>query len=352
MVSRILENEIESCSCPVCSLCNSPGELIYSQQTDRLYGVPGYWGFKECTNPICGLIWLDPMPLENELYKTYRNYYTHQDITGGATILHRVYHSLSEGYLALFHGFDKGDCPTWKKIAGVLLIFFPGLRSEQSLSVMDLNNNEKGKLLEIGCGNGNMLRFFHEMGWDVEGVDFDPEAVKTARKKDIEVYPGTIEEQNYSDNTFDIIVMNHLIEHIKNPISFLQECHRILRPGGQLVVITPNSHSFGHKKFKSAWRGLEPPRHLNIFSPYSMYNLLQRTGFKEIKLKTEVRIANYIFSVSKMLEQNTTDIDQSTNHLIIKKIWARMFRFTEWLALFYNPEFGEEIVVKAKKQGL
>lgn len=347
-MENIINQEILTTPRPRCAVCGSAGIPLYNNQRDRLFGAPGYWSSRRCLNPKCGLIWLDPMPLESEIHKAYSNYYTHQDIITRKTLIRRIYQAMSEGYLAHFYGFNKQECSKWKKALGMLLLLFPGRRSEQNLKVMYLHNHQKGRLLEIGCGSGTTLNYFQEMGWEVEGVDFDPEAVEVAKMKGITVYQGTLEDQRYSYNTFDVITMNHLIEHVFDPVKLLHECHRILKPGGQLVIVTPNSESWGHKKFKSNWRGLEPPRHLNIFTPLSLFNITQRVGFRNTRVQTEIRIATFIFLVSRDLLRYD-NVNRDKKYSLQIRIWAQTNRFFEWIRLLINPQVGEEIVVRATK---
>src|SRR5690348_6884927 len=70
--------EIRSRSCPNCYLCKASGKLLYEGLTDRLFDAPGSWSLKLCPNPSCGLIWLDPMPIESDIAKAYERYYTHE----------------------------------------------------------------------------------------------------------------------------------------------------------------------------------------------------------------------------------------------------------------------------------
>src|SRR5438067_13139735 len=63
-----------------CFLCQSEGRPLHTNLRDRLFGAPGRWTFTQCLNPACGLVWLDPMPLESELWKAYHTYYTHEPL--------------------------------------------------------------------------------------------------------------------------------------------------------------------------------------------------------------------------------------------------------------------------------
>ena len=62
-----------------CCLCGRAGQFLYSAQPDRLFGAAGSWNLKQCSNRVCGLIWLDPMPLAEDIGKAYASYYTHAE---------------------------------------------------------------------------------------------------------------------------------------------------------------------------------------------------------------------------------------------------------------------------------
>src|SRR5208283_2932444 len=69
--------EIRSFPCPKCYLCGADGEPLYAGLRDRLFNAPGEWGLKRCPNSECGLVWLDPMPLEEDIGIAYESYFTH-----------------------------------------------------------------------------------------------------------------------------------------------------------------------------------------------------------------------------------------------------------------------------------
>jgi len=136
-----------------------------------------------------------------------------------------------------------------------------------------------------------------KLGWQVEGVDFDPKAVQVARSNGLDVYAGSLEEQGLPSNTYDAIVMAHVIEHVHNPVQLLTECYRILKPVGKLIVITPNADGMGHAVFGRKWRGLEPPRHLHIFNPASLSALVKLSGFAGLTCRSH-GMGRYIIAAS------------------------------------------------------
>lgn len=81
-------------------------------------------------------------------------------------------------------------------------------------------------------------------------------------------------------------MMSHVIEHVPSPVELLAECRRILKKGGVLVALTPNADSATHKHYGQNWRGLETPRHLQIFTRNSLANIAGSAGFAHVETFT------------------------------------------------------------------
>ena len=104
-----------------------------------------------------------------------------------------------------------------------------------------LKADDRGRLLDVGSGNGLFLHQMKRLGGAVAGVELDGRAASVARAKfGLEVFEGPLEEATFPDEYFDAITMNHVIEHVLDPVGLLKECRRVLRPGGKLVVTTLN----------------------------------------------------------------------------------------------------------------
>lgn len=345
-----MNEEIRVQEAPSCLLCGTDGVSLYWSLRDRLFDAPGEWHVKKCPNSACGLLWLDPMPSEEDLWKAYRNYYTHQadKPLPPDTWPRRAYQDVKQGYLACKYGYDRETTPLWKRLFGFLLYLAPARRTYLDFNVMYLPAQPQGRLLDVGCGSGALIEMMHSMGWSAEGVDNDAVAVKHARSKGLRVNLGTLEAQEYPENHFDAVTMSHMIEHVHDPLRLLSECHRILKPGGRFVVVTPNGKSWGHKLFKEAWRGLEPPRHLHVFTPLALRHLAEKTGFSKLSVSTTVREADGLFVMSRAIQQTGTYVYGSPQSGSVR-IWAWGVQAAERAALKVRPDAGEEIVLMAAK---
>ena len=148
------------------------------------------------------------------------------------------------------------EAATWpQKLAGLLLYLHPGYRLQAEFSVMQLPARPGGRVLDIGCGAGWLTAFLGSLGWEAMGIDVDPETVKAVRSRGLDVRLGTLEDQGFPADYFDAIVMNHVIEHIHDPLEHLRECYRVLKKGGVLSLATPNIASLGHERFRQYWVG-------------------------------------------------------------------------------------------------
>src|ERR1700733_451343 len=92
-------------SCTTCAVCGTSGKTLYEGLKDVLFGAQGEWAIKKCANTNCGLLWLDPMPLADEIHKAYAAYPTHQDALERRGVLSRLYRHAQTGYRARRFGF-------------------------------------------------------------------------------------------------------------------------------------------------------------------------------------------------------------------------------------------------------
>lgn len=327
-----------------CAVCGSPGEIAYSGLRDRLFGVAGEWSLRCCRNHNCGLFWLDPMPIDEDLPRLYESYYTHSQAISESAGLRRL---IKHSYWAVRYGDGVGVGLRARLIAGLVRLA-PGLSSELNQGIFELPLTRGGRLLEIGCGNGSAMRRMAELGWVVQGVDFDETAVQLARSCGLDVRLGGLEAQDYPSASFDAVVMSHVFEHVPDPRALLTECRRIVKPGGRLVSITPNVSSWGHKIFGRDWLPLDPPRHLHLFTSASLRKLAGVAGWHSVVVKTSIANAFATIQASYRLRRDGK-FNMAASSGNPGDIDLRMFQAAAALRHWFLPESGEELVLHATR---
>jgi len=299
-------NEIQTRPCPACPVCGSTGSQLYHELTDRLFDVPGTWSICKCDNPVCGTLWLDPMPVEADLPKLYASYFTHQDapLKTERNLPQRLLDRIRAAYLYARYGYEPHTRSLMDRLLGRIAYIHPVWRGGVDASVFYLHAKPGGRLLEVGCGSGAALQSMQQKGWQVTGLDFDEGAVNNARSKGLDVRHGQLSAQGFSDGGFDVVAMSHVIEHVPSPSELLAECHRILKPGGVLVALTPNADSSLHRCHGRHWLSLDPPRHLQIFTSASLSCLAARAGYARVETFTSMHGFIYVDLASAELAAN------------------------------------------------
>ena len=117
------------------------------------------------------------------------------------------------------------------------------------------------------------------LGWEAEGLEPDPAAAERSRAHGVPVTMAALEDESFTPESFDALTMSHVIEHVHDPGAALETCRRLLRPGGTLWLATPNLAGMGHTFFGRDWLGLDPPRHLVLFTRESLVGAVERAGF-------------------------------------------------------------------------
>jgi len=138
-----------------------------------------------------------------------------------------------------------------------------------------------GRVLDIGCGPGFLLRAFRERGWEAQGTEFSEGAAAHAREVlKLPVSVGDVAGLKLEAASFDAIVMWHVLEHMAEPTATVAEVARLLRPGGVFLCGVPNFGSFEARFGRDKWFHLDVPRHLSQFTVEALTTLLGAHGLR------------------------------------------------------------------------
>lgn len=279
--------------------------------------------FFECSN--CGHNFIFPALSGDELAKAYVGYYTQSGkaIDPGCFMGDQRFSNLKFYYDGLR---KRGN------LAGLLAFLVEriplfGFMLRRAVRFVPLPIVHGNKLLDIGCGNGQFLVRAKDIGYAVVGLDFDEKTVEVARSLGLDVRHGEINSIDHSE-TYDVITLSHVIEHVHDPRSLLQAIHGHLSAGGFFYLATPNFGSAGRKTFGKFWRGLEFPRHLHMFNTNQLENLLKEIGFSRVEVVYDLPQSIGILKTSYkiFLRQNgggLTNLVRLTARLLTQRPFAK-----------------------------
>jgi len=145
------------------------------------------------------------------------------------------------------------------------------------------------RLLDVGCSSGAFLNAAARLGYEAHGVEPAPKAAATAQAAGLDVRQGLLQEAGYADDEFDAVTLLEVIEHLQHPGELLQECRRILRPGGIMMIGTGNAASWSMAAMGAKWEYLDIVKHgghVSFFTPDSLAVLAERNGFSVAAVHT------------------------------------------------------------------
>jgi len=223
---------MEEILCPICE--KSESNPLHQE---------GAFQMVRCTS--CQFIYLNPRPTNESLFSFYQHYLPEEESS--------------------IESWQKMMQPVFKRAANLIQ-----------------HRKGSGRLLDVGSGFGFFLAEMGGRGWDVTGVEISRKGMDYARDfLGLTVHLGPLEEVGFPKNYFDAVTGFYVIEHLAHPMAFLKECHRIIKPGGLLLLRYPHTtpiknllHRFGMEN-----RLYDLPAHLSDFSPEMIQRCLEGIGF-------------------------------------------------------------------------
>ncbi|WP_298314851.1 class I SAM-dependent methyltransferase [uncultured Aquimarina sp.] len=167
-----------------------------------------------------------------------------------------------------------------------------------------------GTLLDIGAGTGDFLIEANNKNWEVTGLEPNEQARALAKAKGIVLEPDAT---RLLSNSFDVITMWHVLEHVPDLSAQIKELKRLLKRGGNLIIAVPNFKSYDALYYKSFWAAYDVPRHLWHFSKNSMKTLFEKEGMMLEKTKPLLFDSFYVSLLSEKYKNGKMNF--------VKAIW-------------------------------
>lgn len=261
-----------------CNLCGFDDAKFILRARSRFMNE-GKEFFKLAKCMRCGLVYLNPRPEKEDIKKYYPPWY----------------HSRAQAQVTDI---------TKTKIWGI-----PWQEAMKNKAEPILRYKKKGRILDIGCGDGSLLKFLKESGWQTYGVELqDSSSLYAQNVLGLNVFSGRFEEANYPEDSFDVITLFHVLEHLPNPSGTLKKARMLLRKDGFLLIAVPNFHSLEAKLFRSKWVGISAPLHLYHFTPRTLRMMLKNCGLIPVEVGFIPEQTKYVAGYSESLRYCLMDL--------------------------------------------
>jgi 2-polyprenyl-3-methyl-5-hydroxy-6-metoxy-1,4-benzoquinol methylase len=261
-----------------CNLCGfDDAKFILRARSRSTNEGKKFFKLAKCTK--CGLVYLNPRPEKEDIKKYYPPWY----------------HSRAQAQVT-----DISKTKIW----GI-----PWREAMRYKAAPILRYKKKGRILDIGCGDGSLLKFLKDSGWQTYGVELqDSSSLYAQNVLGLNVFSGRFEEANYPEDSFDVITLFHVLEHLPNPSGTLKKAYMLLRKDGFLLIAVPNLHSLEAKIFRSKWVGISAPLHLYHFTPRTLQMMLKSCGLIPVEVGFIPEQTKYVAGYSESLRYCLMDL--------------------------------------------
>lgn len=251
------ELRLTTVPCPICKVCAVARKELEPQSHWTVFRQQ--FRVSRCTH--CGTLALNPRPDPESLMSAYG--YLDREAKSGNTVQRKAVEFSNE------KGLVKS---IWRSMND---------RNRKICSVVKI-----GPVLDVGCGEGQLVRRLSELGFEAKGFDFSEDAVRKAQQSGLDVEFADISDMQIERGAYKTIIMSHVLEHMQDPVKSLETLSERLGHDGKIIIAVPNSGSLMRYVFRKHWHGWDPPFHLVHFDKNSVQRIASRLGLSVVRLYT------------------------------------------------------------------
>ena len=170
---------------------------------------------------------------------------------------------------------------------------------KKKLKLINSFRTEEKSLLDVGCGTGDFLQTAQQSNWSISGIEPNEQAREIANKKTNNSVFETEQLLKFKSNSFDVITLWHVLEHLPNLENHITIFKKLLKPNGILIIAVPNYKSYDAKHYKQFWAAYDVPRHLWHFNQLSISKLVSKQSMEVQKVKPMLFDAFYVSLLSE-----------------------------------------------------
>ena len=232
-----------------CPWCDSEKTQIHLWLRDEFLTSEEFQIY-ECRH--CGLLFTEPRPSKEKIGEYYKSeeYYSHQENKKG--FIPKIYECVKS--INLKHKYN-----------------------------LVTKGKSVGRLLDIGCGVGDFIHTAEQHGWNCTGVEPSEDAKEIARKRIKAEIHSSEDLEQIPDETFDVITMWHVLEHVDNLKWQVAQLQRLIKKDGRIVIAVPNYKSYDAEYYHEKWAAYDVPRHLNHFNKETLAKMFKTNGLNLVK---------------------------------------------------------------------
>jgi SAM-dependent methyltransferase len=236
-----------------CPVCQGPTDTLFQGMYDDRYGYPDLFSLQQC--PACGHSHIPAHFKPEDLTRLYTDYYPRGnfDLEGFQPEQERA------GFMSWLNG-DRGSAFRWVP--------------------------RNVRVLDIGCGVGQILAYHRNRGCQAVGIEADENVQAIAARYGLDIRRGVFDGTQFDSDFFDYVTLDQVAEHVMDPHALMQGVKRVLKPGGKVVITTPNPKSLGAWLYGRYWLNWHPPYHMQFYTRRSLELVARRAGLSLVKSKT------------------------------------------------------------------